>query len=132
MESNVSLAPLQDFRLTPTECRITEMNAKGLSKKQIAYDLKISVRTVENHYRSIFEKVDIHKATELVTFYFQKVYRVPFDMSPLRKGITGVVLFIALLPTIIGGDLEARRTGENAKVKSYKIRTLRLRKKWLK
>lgn len=130
MTSTITKSPLSDI-MTPTECRITEMNAKGLSKKQIAYEMHTSVRTVENHFRNIYVKADVNKATELVTYFFQKVYRVPFDMSPLRRGITGIILFMAMIPRMLDTDFEAQRRPSRAgKIKSYKVRTLRLRRKW--
>lgn len=126
---NSTTSPLSDI-LTPTECRITELNAQGLSKKQIAYLMEVSVRTVENHFRSIYIKADVNKATELVTYYFQRVYKVPFDMSPLRRGVMGIALLAFMLPSILDMHFEAQRTKNEAKVKAYKIRTLRLRRKW--
>ena len=43
-------------KLTPREYEVAELLAWGASKKEIASHLYISVRTVENHTKHIFEK----------------------------------------------------------------------------
>jgi len=54
--------------LTKREQQIIRLHANGLSTKEIASHLKRSYETVNNHKRHIFEKLDLHKATELVAF----------------------------------------------------------------
>jgi DNA-binding CsgD family transcriptional regulator len=52
-------------RLSARELEVAEAVAMGLSNKQIAATLHISVRTVENHLRSIFEKLGVTTRTRL-------------------------------------------------------------------
>lgn len=52
-------------RLSTRELQVTEAVALGLSNKEIAASMKISVRTVENHMRSIFAKLDVTTRTRL-------------------------------------------------------------------
>jgi len=54
-----------DAALTSRETEVAEAVAAGLSNKQVAESLRISVRTVENHLRSIFAKCDVVSRTAL-------------------------------------------------------------------
>jgi DNA-binding CsgD family transcriptional regulator len=54
-----------DDRLSVRELEVAEAVALGLSNKQVAATLHISVRTVENHMRSIFEKLGVTTRTKL-------------------------------------------------------------------
>lgn len=54
-----------DDRLSARELEVAEAVASGLSNKEIAARLAISVRTVENHMRSIFSKLDVTTRTRL-------------------------------------------------------------------
>ena len=57
-------------KLTPRETQIAELLAWGHAKKEVAEELFISVRTVENTARNIYEKIGIQKATELCVWWF--------------------------------------------------------------
>jgi DNA-binding CsgD family transcriptional regulator len=54
-----------DSRLSPREFEVAEAVARGLSNKEVANNLDISVRTVENHMRSIFAKLCVSTRTRL-------------------------------------------------------------------
>lgn len=58
-------------RLTPRETQVLRLIAQGLSDKQIAAALRLSVRTVENHAARIRQKLDIVSRTALVRFAFR-------------------------------------------------------------
>lgn len=55
----------RDLKLTRREVEVAEAVASGLSNKQVADSLEISVRTVENHLRSIFAKCNVATRTRL-------------------------------------------------------------------
>lgn len=57
---------LQD--LTPAEQRILKLIAANKSSKEIAEELYISVRTVENHRTNICQKLEIHGNNALLKF----------------------------------------------------------------
>ena len=40
---------------------------RGLAYKQVADELEISIDTVRSHIRSIYEKLQVHSATEAVS-----------------------------------------------------------------
>ena len=54
--------------LSPRQREILERVAHGRSTKEIAYDLGISVKTVETHRAQIMERLDIHDVAGLVRF----------------------------------------------------------------
>jgi DNA-binding CsgD family transcriptional regulator len=57
--------PAAGLALSPREAQVAEAVANGCSNKQVAETLSISVRTVENHLRSIFAKCGVTTRTRL-------------------------------------------------------------------
>lgn len=51
--------------LSAREAEVAELVALGLSNSQIGARLHLSIRTVENHLRSIFRKLNVHNRTAL-------------------------------------------------------------------
>jgi DNA-binding CsgD family transcriptional regulator len=51
--------------LTPTERRVATMAAEGLSNREIAQSLFVTIRTVETHLSGVFRKLDLHSRTQL-------------------------------------------------------------------
>ena len=54
--------------LTPAERRVLQMVAAGKTSKEIAQELHISVRTVENHRAKICDKLELRGAHALLNF----------------------------------------------------------------
>ncbi len=54
--------------LSPRQREILKAIAGGRSTKQIAYDLGLSVKTIETHRAQIMERLDIHDLAGLVRF----------------------------------------------------------------
>jgi len=54
--------------LTPREREILRLIAEGLNDIQLGEELKIKPKTAKIHRQNIMDKLDIHKATELVLF----------------------------------------------------------------
>ncbi|MEQ8515816.1 MAG: LuxR C-terminal-related transcriptional regulator [Chromatocurvus sp.] len=65
-ENGELLQRMLAFGLSPRERDVVTLVYQGLSSTQIASRLHISVRTVDNHLRSVFEKTDVHNRTALV------------------------------------------------------------------
>ena len=61
-----------DNRLTNREIEILRMIAEGLTSKQIADRLFLSVTTVNTHRTNIMKKLDIHETVGLVKYAIQK------------------------------------------------------------
>lgn len=53
-------------RLTPRQRQIMEMVVSGLLNKQIAYELDISIKTVENHRAAIMDRMQAESLADLV------------------------------------------------------------------
>jgi DNA-binding NarL/FixJ family response regulator len=54
--------------LTPREQQVLRLIAEGLSTKEIAEKLFISVKTAENHRTNILSKLELHSTFELVRY----------------------------------------------------------------
>jgi NarL family two-component system response regulator LiaR len=54
--------------LTDREIEVLSQIARGLAKRDIAQQLKISVKTVETHTENLMAKLDIHDRVELARF----------------------------------------------------------------
>lgn len=57
--------------LTPKEREIVEQVLEGLSSRDIAEHLSLSVRTVENHRKHIMDKLRVKSAIELIKLFLQ-------------------------------------------------------------
>jgi DNA-binding NarL/FixJ family response regulator len=57
--------PRADGILTPSEQRVVELASEGLSNKEIARRLVVSVRTVEAHLSHAHEKLGVGSRTQL-------------------------------------------------------------------
>ena len=58
--------PAED--LTPRQREVLRMLAEGRSTKEIAYQLHLSVKTIETHRAQIMERLDIHELAGLVRY----------------------------------------------------------------
>jgi two-component system, NarL family, response regulator NreC len=58
--------------LTPREREVLQLIATGLSNRQIAERLHLSVKTVETHRGNIMHKLDLHDRASLVKFAVDK------------------------------------------------------------
>ena len=55
-------------RLSPRQREVLQLLAEGSSTKEIAFRLKVSIKTVETHRAQIMERLDIHDLAGLVRF----------------------------------------------------------------
>ncbi len=56
---------VRDEDLTEAEWRVAEAVARGLSNKEIAAELKLSLRTIEGHISRILDKKNLSNRVEL-------------------------------------------------------------------
>ncbi len=54
--------------LSPREREVLQLAAKGLRNKDIADNLRISVRTVEGHFNNIFNKLNVASRVEAILY----------------------------------------------------------------
>ena len=62
----------QDEALTEAESRVATAVSRGLSNKEIAAELEISVRTVENHISHILDKKGFSNRVEIARYVLEK------------------------------------------------------------
>ena len=66
-------APADSYdSLTDREKQVLKLVAEGLSNKEIAEQLGISVKTAMSHREHVMSKLDLHNRTEMVRFALQK------------------------------------------------------------
>jgi DNA-binding NarL/FixJ family response regulator len=67
-----STTSFQDEALTEAENRVAVAVSRGLSNKEIASELEISVRTVENHISHILDKKGFSNRVEIARYVFEQ------------------------------------------------------------
>lgn len=72
-------------RLSKREHEVLSSVVHGLANKEIAHQLRLSIRTVEKHRQTIMKKLGIHKATELVKFAITRGF-VDLNAVPGESG----------------------------------------------
>ena len=55
--------------LSERELEITSLVSKGLTSKEIASQLNLSLHTIETHRKNILKKLNLKKTTALVDYY---------------------------------------------------------------
>lgn len=119
--------------LSRREYQVAELIAWGAAKKEIPEMLQklyggaqISIRTVENIVRRIYEKLHIGKANELSALWFCKYYGVDEKLSPikqLRNTIYSLIFLIIMIPQICNLDQAVRPSRTRA------VRTERMQRR---
>lgn len=102
----------QKAKLTARESQIAELIAWGASKKEVAEHLFISVRTVENHVRAIFDKINCTCATELSAWWFCNRFNISYLLAPSISRFAAICLlsfFISANVVIYNQEMQARR-----------------------
>jgi len=56
-----------DYQLTPQELRMLSLLAEGHAYQQAADDMGVSINTLRNHIRSVYEKLHVHSASGAVS-----------------------------------------------------------------
>ncbi len=74
-------ARLERDKLTPREAEVMDMIVAGMSQKQIATALKISVQTTAKHRARVLEKLNLRNDVELVRFALL-AFRPPLTGDP--------------------------------------------------
>ncbi|MCH6255552.1 response regulator transcription factor [Puniceicoccaceae bacterium K14] len=69
--TNSTSSPIE--RLTDRELEVVQLIGRGLSTREIAENLNLSIKTIESHRAHVKEKLSLRNATELVQFSVQWV-----------------------------------------------------------
>ena len=123
--------------LTNREQQVAELISWGASKKEVPGLLQkkyggkeISVHTVENILRNIFEKLGFNKSTELSAWWFCQKYGIPAAESPitqLKKTVIACFFLVLLVPQIIGADMDAIRPARTRTARTERVQRTRSR-----
>jgi len=68
-------AAVLDEDLTDAEARVAQAVARGLSNKEIAAELHLSIRTVENHISHIYAKKGFVNRVEIARYMFEREHK---------------------------------------------------------
>ena len=60
------MSGIDPTKLKPIEIRIMQLTAQGLTSREIAAELKMSARTVQNWKQAIYFKLDVTRAIAAV------------------------------------------------------------------
>ena len=89
-----------EAKLTRRESQVAILIAWGTCRKTVADRLFISVHTVENHVRNLFEKTECRSVNEFSAWYFCTHFNISMELSPLKNIVAAILLTIYL-----SGDL---------------------------
>lgn len=92
---NNQLNRVNSSNLTDRELEVLEWIGRGLSQKEIADNMNISVKTVDNHIVNIKEKYGISKNTEMIGLYVAIKKSKEFNLKLLRQ--YGLQIFLIFL-----------------------------------
>ena len=65
------------FHLSPRENEVLQRVCGGHTIKEIAYDLKLSVHTVQYYHRSVMDKMKVKRTTDLIVYAIQHKLFIP-------------------------------------------------------
>lgn len=60
------------FHLSPREKEVLDLICSGKTPKEIAYEINLSVHTVQEYLRAVMKKFKVNRTTDLVVFAIQK------------------------------------------------------------
>jgi DNA-binding CsgD family transcriptional regulator len=101
---------MREATLTQRENEVAELLAWGATKKEVAQRLYVSVRTVENHARNIYEKSGVTKASELAAWWFCMKFGISFDLNPMkRRAVAWMMLALITFGMSQGQDIQRAR-----------------------
>jgi DNA-binding CsgD family transcriptional regulator len=84
--ARISPLLMSAYRLTEREQELTRLVLQGFSTAEIARRLVISVHTVQQHLKSVFDKTGVHSRRELVSTVFLAHYEPRVRDNERRTG----------------------------------------------
>lgn len=107
--------------LTKKQRIISGFTAAGLSNKEIADKMGISVHTVVVHQRIIHERLRINKSTELTKWWFCTMFDISEDDIQNKLKSIGATMLMLLL------SVNMFVMPEEFRIRTYRSRTRRTR-----
>ena len=80
MREASTLAPERTPQLTERETEVLRLVARGMTYRDVAAELFISHRTVQNHVQNSLTKLQMHNRVELVRYVLEQ----GLDVDPRR------------------------------------------------
>ncbi len=65
------------YHLSPREKDVLHKVCSGLTIKEIAYDLKLSIHTVQYYHRTVMSKLKVKRTSDLIVFAMQNGLYIP-------------------------------------------------------
>jgi DNA-binding NarL/FixJ family response regulator len=65
LEESTRIQVPGNVELTPTELKVVQLVAQGMTNREIAEKLNVSQRTIESHVSNMLNKTNLHNRTEL-------------------------------------------------------------------
>ncbi len=72
MCARLSAATKRPNSLTDRELEVLTLVAEGMTNRQIALKLNISIKTVQTHRANLMDKLNLHDRTELVRYAIRR------------------------------------------------------------
>lgn len=66
--SNEGVVSVRKNHLTNREVQVLQLIAEGMANKEVAFELKISIKTVDKHRQNVMEKLSIHDTAGLTRY----------------------------------------------------------------
>jgi DNA-binding NarL/FixJ family response regulator len=65
------------YHFSPREKDVLQLVCSGLTIKEIAYELDLSVHTVQYYHRNVMKKLNLHRTADLIVFAMQHGLYIP-------------------------------------------------------
>jgi len=72
LEERRPVRPERSKILSPRELEVLELSTDGLSNKEVAKELSVGIRTIQTHWRNIFNKLGVSSRTEAIIYGLRK------------------------------------------------------------
>src|SRR5262249_45939501 len=86
--------------LSPRELRVVQLAAEGRTNREIAYQLYVTLKTIEGHLARAYTKLGIERRQQLSKFFDREKTRVP----TLKRRILLSATLLARIPQSEGGS----------------------------
>lgn len=70
------------FNLSPREKEVLNRVCSGRTIKEAAYDMNLSVNTVQSYYKAILKKFNLNRTTDLIVFAIKNGLYNPIEIKP--------------------------------------------------
>jgi DNA-binding CsgD family transcriptional regulator len=109
--------------LSKRENEITELLAWGLTYKEVANRLFLSVRTVETTAKNSKKKAEVTTINGLSAWFFCTHFNISLELSPLKRSLVAMTFLLIWLPFEFSTHADALRSTRGRRVRTEEVRT---------